>query len=107
MDNVFTKWDVNRNYSKGEVVYFGGKLYLSNTDDNKGILPIRRQTLENAFNSIKNDELVDRLINEYGCKENLVLSEVITYNNIDMVFESDEILPILFEYENLFSWRLI
>jgi hypothetical protein len=106
MDNVFEKWDSNKEYSKGEAVYFGDKIYVA-TKDNTGILPIHRKVMKNAFNKLDNDNLVDQLILEYDCEEDFPEAEAITYEGVTVTYEDEiGINPITHKDETLFNWRI-
>lgn len=75
MNKVIENWDPNKKYTEGTVIKFDSKLYLAQLD-NQGILPIHRIMYINALNSYSNTELVDRLLQEYQCTEDLPIVEV-------------------------------
>ena len=103
MDNVFEKWNPNKEYSEGNVVLFADKLYIA-TYNNNGVLPIHRTVLKNPFNVVDNSNLIDKLISEYECKEDFPVKTNITFEGEPITFEGT---PITYTDEELFNWRLI
>lgn len=108
MNKIFKKWDPISKFFKGDVVLFGGKLYLAN-NDNSGILPIHRKVIKNVFQTIDNSELVNQLIKEYNCEKDHPITSNITFDKIPINFieDSGESTPITFTDENIFNWELI